>query len=101
MVVTAGSADDAIARLQREKLDVLVSDIGMPGEDGYSLIRRIRKLDSPAAQIPAVALTAYARSEDRQRAILAGFHLHVAKPVEPSELITMVSSLASRRAAGG
>ena len=101
VVVTAGSADDAIGRLQREKFDVLVSDIGMPGEDGYSLIRRVRKLDSPAAQIPAVALTAYARSEDRQRAILAGFHLHVAKPVEPSELITMVSSLASRRAAGG
>jgi CheY-like chemotaxis protein len=95
-VTTAGSAAEALAKLQSEKFDVLVSDIGMPGEDGYSLIKQVRKLNSPAASIPALALTAYARSEDRQRAILSGYHLHVAKPVEPSELITMVSSLAAR-----
>jgi PAS domain S-box-containing protein len=97
-VTPAASASEAIDRLLRDKFDVLVSDIGMPGEDGYTLIRRVRKLDPQhVANIPALALTAYARSEDRQRAILAGYHLHVAKPVEPSELITMVASLAGRR----
>jgi CheY-like chemotaxis protein len=99
-VATAPSARDAIALLSGNggaRFDVLVSDIGMPGEDGYSLIRRVRTLpDEAAASIPALALTAYARSEDRQRAVLAGYQMHVAKPVEPSELITMVSSLSRR-----
>jgi CheY-like chemotaxis protein len=76
---------------------VLVSDIGMPGEDGYSLIRRVRALGPErGGNVPAVALTAYARAEDRVRSILAGFQMHVAKPVEPAELITMVASLAGR-----
>jgi len=96
VVTGSGSAEDAVALLRRQPFDVLISDIGMPKEDGYSLIRRVRKLESPVSKIPALALTAYARSEDRQRAILAGYHMHIAKPVEPSELITMVSSLASR-----
>ncbi|CAN5619426.1 hypothetical protein BH09PLA1_BH09PLA1_09090 [soil metagenome] len=96
-VTTVGSADEATRHLQSDTFDVLVSDVGMPTEDGYSLIRRVRKLKHGAAAIPALALTAYARSEDRQKAIIAGFDLHVAKPVEPSELITMVSSLARRR----
>jgi CheY-like chemotaxis protein len=98
-VTTAASAREAFACLEAGTFDALVSDIGMPSEDGYSLIRRVRKLSSAVAEIPALALTAYARSEDRQRALLAGFDLHVAKPVEPSELITMVSSLVSRRSA--
>ena len=99
VVAKASSADEAISLLGARHFDVLVSDIGMPGEDGYSLIQRVRKFESPVSQIPAVALTAYARSEDRQRAILAGYDLHIAKPVEPSELITMVGSLAARHRA--
>ena len=77
--------------------DVLVNDIGMPGEDGYHLMRRVRALD-PAlgGNVPAVALTAYASSEDRRRAILAGYQMHLAKPVEPAELVTVVASLAGR-----
>jgi CheY-like chemotaxis protein len=97
VVETAGSAAEAYDRLRKGRFDVLVSDIGMPGEDGYALIRRIRAL--PAEQggrIPAIALTAYARAEDRMKAVLAGFQLHISKPVEPAELITMVASLAGR-----
>jgi CheY-like chemotaxis protein len=74
-----------------------VPDIGMPGESGYLLIRRIRALPAEAGgATPAVALTAYARTEDRTQAILAGFQHHVAKPVEPAELIAMVVSLTHR-----
>jgi hypothetical protein len=97
-VITASSAGEALERLKSERPDVIISDIGMPDEDGYSLIRKVRSL--PAEQgghVPAVALTAYARSEDRVRAITAGFQHHVAKPVEPAELIAIVASL-SRRA---
>ena len=69
----------------------------MPGEDGYSLIEKIRALPSErGGDIPAAALTAYARAEDRMKAVLAGFQLHIAKPVEPAELITMVASLAGK-----
>ncbi len=96
LVTTAATTQDAIAHLLKSGFDVLVSDIGMPGEDGYSLIRRVRELDSSMSSIPALAMTAYARSEDRQRAIDAGFGLHVTKPVEPSELIALVASLAQR-----
>ncbi len=93
----AGSAAEALSLIEAEKPDVLVSDIGMPGEDGYSLIRRVRALlPERGAHIPAIALTAYARTEDRMRAILAGFQMHVAKPVEAAELLTMVASLAGR-----
>jgi CheY-like chemotaxis protein len=73
---------------------VLVSDIGMPGEDGYSLIRRVRAMPNEIAKIPAIALTAYARTEDRAKAINAGFQRHLTKPVEPVELISMVAILA-------
>ncbi len=96
LVTIAATAEEAIGHLRESGFDVLVSDIGMPGEDGYALIRRVRQLDSPMAGIPALAMTAYARSEDRQRAFDAGFGLHVAKPVEPSELIEMVARLAQR-----
>jgi CheY-like chemotaxis protein len=67
----------------------------MPGSDGYSLIRRVRALN-PGGSIPAIALTAYARAEDRVKAIAAGFQMHVSKPVEPIELITMVAGAAGR-----
>jgi PAS domain S-box-containing protein len=96
-VATAASAREALERLEGERFDVLVSDIGMPGEDGYALIRRVRGLGvERGGAIPAVALTAYARAEDRMKAVLAGFQMHVAKPVEPAELVTMVASLAGR-----
>jgi CheY-like chemotaxis protein/two-component sensor histidine kinase len=96
-VLTAGRAAEALTILQNERPDVLVSDIGMPGEDGYSLIRRVRALDPQAGGLtPALALTAYARSEDRMKAILAGFQMHVSKPVEAAELLTMVASLAGK-----
>jgi CheY-like chemotaxis protein len=77
--------------------DVVVSDIGMPNEDGYAFIRQVRALGPQGGgDVPAVALTAYARSEDRMRSVLAGFQMHVAKPVAPAELITMVASLVGR-----
>ena len=76
---------------------MLVSDIGMPGEDGYALMRRVRALGrGDGGDIPAVALTAYARPEDRDEALRAGFQMHLAKPVEPAELIAMVASAARR-----
>jgi len=76
---------------------VLISDIGMPGEDGYSLIHRIRAMSAEqGGLIPAVALTAYARAEDRTKIIAAGFQIHIPKPVEPAELATVVDSLVKR-----
>jgi CheY-like chemotaxis protein len=78
---------------------VLVCDIGMPEEDGYSFIRRLRVLeDRQKSALPAIALSAYARSEDRTKAILSGFQNHLAKPVEPAELVAIVSSLAGLKA---
>jgi signal transduction histidine kinase/ActR/RegA family two-component response regulator/PAS domain-containing protein len=97
-VVTAtGSVDEAVRLVESERFDVLVSDIGMPGQDGYALIRRVRAL--PAAgggRIPGIALTAYARADDRVKAIAAGFVMHLAKPIEPAELVTMVAAAAGR-----
>jgi PAS domain S-box-containing protein len=90
-VTVAESAEEAMKLLQGGHFDVLVSDIGMPDEDGYSLIKRVRSLSSlNCGDIPAIALTAYARGEDRIKAIGAGFQMHIAKPVEPAELITMI-----------
>ena len=96
-VRTAGSAREALEQFENRLPDVLVSDIGMPGEDGYDLIRKIRsRTQEEGGHVPALALTAFARSDDRRRAISAGFHMHLAKPVEPVELVTMVASLARR-----
>ena len=101
-VRTAGSAEEAMALIEDEIPDVLVSDIGMPDEDGYSLIRRVRALGTErGGNVPAVALTAYARAEDRMKAILAGFQMHVPKPVEGAELLTMIASLAQRTPRAG
>ena len=97
-VSIASSASEAIERILARRPDVLVCDLGMPEEDGYSLIRELRVLEeSQDSVLPAVALTAYARSEDRTRAIRCGFQNHLAKPVEPAELLAVVSSLAGRR----
>jgi signal transduction histidine kinase/ActR/RegA family two-component response regulator len=88
---------EALAMLQQCQPDVLVSDIEMPNQDGYFLIRRVRELEPDhGGRTPAVALSAYSRPEDRIRSLKAGFNLHVSKPVEPSELITVVASLAGR-----
>jgi CheY-like chemotaxis protein len=96
-VETVSSASEALPLVERVHPDVLVSDIGMPEVDGYEFIRAVRLLSADdGGQTPALALTAFARSEDRQRALLAGYQAHVAKPIEPSELITTIASLAGR-----
>jgi signal transduction histidine kinase len=93
-VVTAvDCASEAFEAVRTQRPDVLLSDIGMPGEDGYSLIKRVRQL-TPGAPLPAAALTAYASLSDRTRALLAGYQAHIAKPFEPIELITVVAGLA-------
>jgi PAS domain S-box-containing protein len=96
-VFGAASASEGVMSVERNHPHVLISDIGMPGEDGYELIRRVRMLGANAA-IPAVALTAYARLEDRTQALLAGYQIHVAKPVDAHELLVTVASLAGRLA---
>ncbi|HEY6189500.1 MAG TPA: PAS domain S-box protein [Pyrinomonadaceae bacterium] len=94
-VLSVGSASEALAALAQFKPHILVSDIGMPDEDGYALIRKVRALGpGEGGKIPAIALTAYAREEDRMRALLAGFQVHVAKPVNPTELIAVIGGLA-------
>jgi signal transduction histidine kinase/CheY-like chemotaxis protein len=94
IVQTAASAAEALAVMQWYKPDVLVSDLAMPGEDGYSLLRKVRSLDEGnGKQTPAVALTAYVRVEDRARALSEGFNMFVPKPVEPGELITAIANL--------
>lgn len=98
-VTTASSAAEAYEQLGRQQPAVIVSDVAMPGEDGLSFIRRVRALDASAGgRIPAIALTAYARVEDRENALDAGFTSHVAKPLNASELFAVLSSLAARRA---
>jgi PAS domain S-box-containing protein len=93
-VITAADAPEALAKLKSERPDLLLSDIGLPGEDGYSLIRKVRALaHDEGADTPAAALTAYARIEDRRKALDAGYMMHVAKPVEPVELIAVVTNL--------
>jgi CheY-like chemotaxis protein len=97
-VTETASAAEALAALEGARPDVIVSDIGMPGENGYELIKKIRALPAErGGRVPAVALTAYAGTKDRRRALLAGFHTHLAKPVEPDELLAVVSSLAASR----
>jgi signal transduction histidine kinase/CheY-like chemotaxis protein len=94
-VRTAGSSAEAMKVLEDYTPHVLLSDVGMPEEDGYSLIRNIRTMaDESKKRVPAIALTAFARSEDRTRALLAGFNVHMAKPVEPSALVKAVIELA-------
>lgn len=94
---TAASSAEALRLLEEWKPDVLVADIGMPDEDGYTLIHKVRALpEDQGGRIPAMALTAFARTEDRVRILSSGFQIHVAKPVEPVELIAAVASLAGR-----
>jgi signal transduction histidine kinase/ActR/RegA family two-component response regulator len=93
-VLTAMSAPEALELLQQNEVNVLLADIAMPGEDGYSLIRRLRGLNGAVASIPAAALTAFAREEDRQEALDAGFQLHLSKPIDAGSLVAAVATLA-------
>jgi signal transduction histidine kinase/ActR/RegA family two-component response regulator len=94
MVQTVASAAEAFEFLQREPVDVLLADVAMPGEDGYSLIRKLRAFrQGPAAMIPAAALTAFAREEDRVEALKAGFQMHLTKPIDPESLVAAVATL--------
>ena len=103
-VHAVASAAEALDGLEAFHPDVLVSDIGLPEVDGYQLIEQLRQ--KPAGEggtVPALALTAFARTEDRTRALLAGYDMHLSKPVEPAELLATVSTLArlARRQRGG
>ena len=94
----AGCVRQALERIKEWRPTVIVSDIGMPGEDGYVLIRRVREWEREAGTwTPAVALTAYARTEDRMRALLAGYQVHMAKPIEPAELALTVAGVVQSR----
>jgi CheY-like chemotaxis protein len=88
------SSSEALEALCQWKPDVLMSDIGMPNEDGYALIQKVRSLKAECGgRVPAAALTAYAREEDRARSLSEGFQIHVSKPVEPAELVAVVAGL--------
>ena len=94
---SADSVPDALKEMEHNAFDVLISDIGMPGENGYALIRHVRAQEQESGVfLPAVALTAYASVEDRMQAHLAGFQVHVPKPIEPAELVAVVASLKGR-----
>jgi CheY-like chemotaxis protein len=95
-VRTAASMEEALNEYAHFSPDVVLSDIGMPGHDGYELIERLRALPG-GRTVPAVALTALARSEDRTRVLRAGFQMHLAKPVESHELVAVVQNLAALR----
>jgi PAS domain S-box-containing protein len=99
-VTTAASASEGLEAVRKLHPDMVLSDIGMPGEDGYEFLLKLRQLsDAEGGDTPAVALTAFARSEDRRRALMAGFQMHLPKPVEPAELLAVAANIfaASRR----
>jgi signal transduction histidine kinase/CheY-like chemotaxis protein len=96
-VTTAKNAQEALTRLDLEVPDVVVADLGMPQMDGFGFINRLRRHVNPRVrEVPAAALTAYARSEDRMKALRAGFQIHLAKPIDPAELVTTIAALARR-----
>jgi len=95
-VTAVQSADEALLALSGNAFDLLVSDIGLPGRDGYDLIRDIRALEAPGERLPAIALTAFSRDVDRQQALQAGFDAHLAKPLKPQLLMRLVEQLAAR-----
>ena len=101
-VRAVASSSEALAAMAQSIPNVLVSDIGMTGENGYELIKKIRSLDPErGGRVPAVALTAYAAAADRRQALLAGFQTHLAKPVEPDELLAVIASLSSQQDSSG
>jgi CheY-like chemotaxis protein len=101
-VTTANSGAAALETIMVTPPDVIVADIGMPGMDGFELVERLRRSpDARVRDIPAAALTAYARSEDRAHTLQRGFEMHLAKPIDPVELVSAVKALARRRATSG
>lgn len=98
VVMTAGSVEQALMLLDNHSFDVVLSDIGMPGHDGYDFMRelRLREQSRHVPRVPTIALTAYARPEDRRRALVAGFHAHIAKPVDRGELLALIASVTGR-----
>jgi PAS domain S-box-containing protein len=96
-VTTVASAEEVLQTLAQSKIDVLVSDIGMPEMDGYMLLQQLRTLPSEQAKIPAIALTAYAGELNQQKALAVGFQRHLAKPVEPNDLVIAVAALVEQR----
>ena len=95
-VTSFGSADEVLAALKMTKPTLLISDIGMPGTDGYQLMRTVRAGEPRVGRVPALALTAFARAEDRKRALLAGYQAHLAKPFDVGELVLLVADLVGR-----
>jgi CheY-like chemotaxis protein len=95
-VTTFGSAEDVLATLEMTKPTIIVCDVGMPKMDGYQLIRALRARESRSERVPALALTAFARAEDRKRSLVAGYQAHLAKPFDVSELILVVADLVGR-----
>jgi PAS domain S-box-containing protein len=95
-VEVASSAEKALELIERVDPDVLIADVGMPSMDGFEFIKRVRRLSGDVRNVPAAALTAYARSQDRVTALASGFQMHIAKPVDPAELVVTVSALAGR-----
>jgi CheY-like chemotaxis protein len=98
-VIVCASATEGLAAIQEVVPDMLLSDIGMPDENGYELIRKVRLLGEPVSRIPAIALTAFSHLEDRTQALLAGFQAHLTKPVDAQELILSVAAMVGRTAA--
>ncbi|MDF2697753.1 MAG: Chemotaxis protein methyltransferase CheR, partial [Labilithrix sp.] len=97
-VFAAGTVSTAMAALGESPPDVAVSDLAMPGEDGYAFALQVRNAENEAARrIPLVAMTAYARAEDRRRVLAAGFDRHVAKPIEPDELVEALAAVIAGR----
>lgn len=86
-------ADEALATLAEQRFDLLISDVGMPGKDGYELIRELRQREAPGRRLPAIALTAFTREVDRQQALQAGFDAHLSKPLRPQQLLRMMEQL--------
>jgi len=95
-VTAAASAAEALDALAKSRPDILVSDLGMPDEDGFDLIRRVRARGYSVKDLPAVALTAFVHKEDQRRTLLAGFQIHISKPVDPHDLTAVVASLSGR-----
>ena len=96
-IITADSGDDALNKLSRNSANLLIADLGMPGMDGFELIQHVRAAEDVAVrEMPAAALTAFARSEDRTKALRLGFELHLSKPIEPAELMAAAAALARR-----
>jgi CheY-like chemotaxis protein len=93
-VITASGASEGLVLIEQERPEVILSDIGMPEMDGYDFMRQVRALGkSRGGGVPAIALTAFARSEDRQRALLSGYQSHISKPMEAAELVAVVASV--------